>query len=249
MLWGHSFEWCYAKSCIWIVAVVGLLFVLVSFFVPDETVFPETPEQTSEPLSLIRLNALGDRLLLRTIQHDYEFIVPANQLNDAFSLQNATHDANLTLGNPSRFIVSPVDLTKDGAATIDIELMYGGYDPSLSETKTILNDQARSRLSTYGFSPSNGNVVGDIDPPLYMTWSAKLSGQQHSANSRGNYEGADLLAWAYPELLVKLDDPDRQKQNHRFNALLAPFRSTKRAIQLALLIPFLMLIGYAGPSG
>ncbi|MBA8879030.1 hypothetical protein [Phyllobacterium myrsinacearum] len=237
------------KSCIWIVAVVGLAFVTASLLVPDETDFPETPEQTSEPLSTIRLNASGDRLLLRTGQHDYEFILPDNQLNGAIDLQNETHDADRALGNPSRFIVSPIDLTKDGAATIDIEVMYGGYDPSLSETKTILSDQTRSRLTTYGFSPSNGNVVGDIDPPLYMTWSARLSGQQYPVNSRGDYEGADLTALAYPELLVKLDDPDRQKQNHRSNAWLAPFRSTKRAIQLALLIPFLMLVGYAGPSG
>ena len=92
-------------------------------------------------------------------------------------------------------------------------------------------------------------MVGYIDPPLYMTWSAKLSGKQYKVESRGNFEGADLSAWAYPELVVTLDDPEKQKRNQQFNAWLAPLRSTKRAIQLALLIPFLMLIGYAGPSG
>lgn len=237
------------KSCIWIVAVVGLVFVLGSLLVPDETAFPESPEQTSEHLSAIRLHAQGDRLLFRTTQHDYEFTLPANHLNDAFSLQSATDDADFALGNPSQFIVSPVDITKEGAATVTVEVMYGGYDARLSETKTILSEQTRSQLGIYGFSPSNGNVVGDIDPPLYMTWSAKLSGQQFQVESRGSYEGADLSAWAYPELLITLDDPEEQKQNHQYNAWLGPLRSTKRAIQLALLVPFLMLIGYAGPSG
>lgn len=70
------------KTIAW--SIFGLLAVACLFLLVPE--YPDSPERSVEKLVSINVSPRGDRLLVRSVEHDYEFALPPNRLNDAFAV-------------------------------------------------------------------------------------------------------------------------------------------------------------------
>jgi hypothetical protein len=213
----------------------------VSFLVPT---YPDVPMETSEPVVALNVSSSGERLLLRTLAHDYDFLLPPNRLNE---LSSPRFDRLNTLGG-TRVYLDATRVQSTGMATTKISIMLGGYDSNLIETKRgILPDDLRADLAALGFLPSNGNFVGDFDAPLYMVWSTELSGRQYPASSREANTGKDLMTPMLSETLVITDDEPTQERNRRLNAMLRPLTALREGVETSAIVLFLIIIG-ANPA-
>ena len=226
------------------VFILAAMIVAASFLVP---VYPEVPEETREPIVALNVSHSGERLLLRTRTHDYDFALPPNRLNE---LSSARYDRLPSLGG-TRVYLDRITVQSTGVAATRISIMLGGYDSSEGETKgSLLPDDLRSDLAELGFVPSNGNSVGDFDTPLYMIWNAELSGQQYPANSREAYEGMDLMASASSEALIASDDELALKRNRRLNAVLRPLTAIREGVETVAVALYMLIAGAKfGPRG
>jgi hypothetical protein len=212
-----------------------------SFLVPT---YPDVPTETNEPVVALNVSRSGERLLLRTLAHDYDFVLSPNHLNE---LSSPRFDRLSSLGG-TRAHLDRIRVQSTGMATTKISIMLGGYDPSLGETKRgILPDDVRADLAALGFVPSNGNAVGDFDTPLYMVWSTELSGRQYPANSREADIGIDLTAPTASDVLVTSDDQPALEQNRRLNAMLRPLTALREGVETAALVLFMIVTG-ANPT-
>ncbi|SCB38105.1 hypothetical protein [Rhizobium lusitanum] len=219
-----------------VVAIIG-----ISFLVPT---YPDVPVETNEAVVALNVSNSGERLLLRTLVHDYDFTLPPNRLNE---LSSARYDRLSSLGG-TRAYLDKIRVRSTGMATAKISIMLGGYDSNLSKTrKGILPDDLRADLVTLGFVPSNGNVVGDFDTPLYMIWSTELSGRQYPANSREAYTGVDLTTPTVSETLVVSDDEPALERNRRLNTMLRPLTALRDGVETGALVLFMIIIG-ANPA-
>ncbi|MFK0206497.1 hypothetical protein [Agrobacterium sp. NPDC090283] len=219
-----------------IIAVVGALFLV--------PVYPEVPPQLREPVVALNLDTSGDRLLLRTQGSDFEFILPPNRLKEL----SATGFDRLRLLGGIRVYIDTIRLQSPDAATTKITVMLGGYDPALGETREgMLPEALRSDLETLGFVPSNGNVVGDFATPLYMVWSADLSGRQYPANSRQPYDGMDLLTPTLFEVLVLEGNDPALERNRQLNSMLRPLIAVREGVETAIFAFFMKFSG-ANPA-
>ena len=227
----------------WRVLAGSGLIIAISFCVPD---FSETPDVSFETLTAVSIDISGDRLLARTSRFDYEFMLPANKLIPVF-VSSAGNGPLLTA--QGRLYLGEIQLDRKGAASTTVTILFGGYDSHVSETKTILNDKDRQRLKNQGLSPSNWNVQGEIDPPLYMVWSTDLSGQNYPTNSRS---GSREITWQgeiEPNVRVITVDPETLQRHRLFNTLLRPLTFIRDGVLYAVM-SILLVTGYAAlPSG
>lgn len=229
------------KKLLKLALILAVAIVGVSFLVPT---YPDIPVETNEPVVALNVSNSGERLLLRTLAHDYDFLMPPNRLNE---LSSTRYDQLSSLGG-TRAYLGTIRVQLTGMATTKISIMLGGYDSSLSETKKgILPDGLRAELAALGFEPSNGNVVGDFDAPLYMVWSTELSGRQYPANSREAYTGRDLMTPTASDVSVTSDDQPAQEQNRRLNAMLRPLTALREGVETLAIVLFMIVIG-ANPA-
>ncbi|WP_234908431.1 hypothetical protein [Rhizobium rhizogenes] len=229
------------KKLLKLALVLMVTVIGASFLVPT---YPDAPVETNEPVVALNVSSSGERLLLRTLVHDYDFLMPPNRLNE---LSSTRYDQLSSLGG-TRAYLGTIRVQSTGMATSKISIMLGGYDSSLSETKKgVLPDDLRADLAALGFVPSNGNVVGDFDTPLYMVWSTELSGRQYPVNSREAYTGIDLTAPTASEVLVTSDDQPALERNRRLNAMLRPLTALREGMETAALVLFMIVIG-ANPT-
>jgi len=219
--------------------VGAVALVAISFLVPEYSVHPE---ESIEKLATFNLSASGTQLVLRTAQHDYEFVLPANQLNAVFAKAAPDADGFLLGGRAGAFI-DPLVVDPTGATTSSLTVRFGGYDSRLSETKSILSAKERASLAALGFSPSNGNVCCEIDPPLYMAWTAELAGHQYLPGSRVADPGIDLGSMSNALLDVTADDPEALQRNRQINGLLRPFVALREGLQQGLFVVLLLVTG------
>ncbi|MBT2118891.1 hypothetical protein KK141_11300 [Dyella sp. LX-66] len=223
------------------VFILAVTITAASFLIP---VYPEAPEETREPIVALNVSPSGERLLLRTLAHDYDFALPPNRLNE---LSSARYDRLPSLGG-TRVGLDRIMVQSTGMAATRISIVLGGYDSRQGETKgSLLPDDLRSDLADIGFAPSNGNSVGDFDTPLYMVWNTELSGQQYPANSREAYSGVDLTTSAASEATVAADDGPALKQNRRLNAALRPLRALREGVETVVMALYMLITG-ASPA-
>lgn len=214
------------------IAIVG-----ASLFVPT---FPEHPGRSIENAVTIKIDDTGKRLLVRTRQHDYRFDLPANHLNDSCML-SATDKLPTCLVTQGQTNFKEIMLKPSGEATTSFEIVFGGYDSSLPGFHGILSKEDKDRLGKLGFAPSNEGFSDVVNPPLYMTWKADLSGQHYPANSREPYDGANLRG--PPNIAVVVDDPDTLRRNRSINSALRPFTAIRDGLGSLLLIAALLVTG------
>ncbi|MFD0325351.1 hypothetical protein [Lysobacter gummosus] len=225
------------------IAIATAMVIGVSFLVPD---FTEEFAQADENVVALKLNRSGDRLLLRTVRQDYEFALPANRLNDLQPpLLSAQREALLGLGNLSLGVLRVEPAVVSGS----LQIRIGGYDPSLQETKTVLSEDDRHALAELGFKPSNGNMVGDIEPSLYMAWRADLRGRKRPAAQAQNrdqvFAGADLTSLAPSQVrVVEAIDEETLARNRRLNQIFRPLTMVREAVTVIVIVPFLLLTGF-----
>lgn len=229
------------KRLLKLALILMAIVIGVSFLAPA---YPDASVDAKESLVAFKLSKSGERLLLRTSAHDFEFALPANQVN---GLSSARYDRLSSFGGVRAYL-DTIRVQSTGMATTRIDIMLGGYDARQSETgKGILPDDLRADLAELGFVPSNGNVVGDFDPPLYMIWSADVSGRQYPANSREAYIGMDLTAFMQPDLLVAADDAPALDRNRRLDTILRPLAAVRGAVETAAFALFMIITG-ANPA-
>lgn len=229
------------KRVLQLALILVTTIVGASFLVPT---YPDVPAETNEAIVALNVSNSGERLLLRTLVHDYDFALSPNRLNE---LSSPRFDQLRSLGG-TRAYLDKIRVRSTGMATTRISIMLGGYDPSLSETKRgILPDDLRAELAALGFAPSNGNVVGDFDTPLYMVWSTELSGRQYPANSRTVYAGIDLMTPTASDVSVTSDDQPALEQNRRLNAMLRPLTALREGVETTVIVLFMFVIG-ANPA-
>lgn len=219
-----------------VAAIIG-----ISFLVPT---YPEIPEEANEPVVALNVSGSGERLLLRTLKRDLDFALPPNRLNELSSMRYG----QLRLLGGVRVYLDKISVLPAGTAAARISIMLGGYDSNLSETKRgILPDDLRAGLVELGFVPSNGNVVGDFEVPLYMVWRAELSGRQYAAGSRTPYSGIDLMTSTVSDVLVTANDEPALERSRQINALLRPLTALREWVETAVIVLFMILIG-ANPT-
>lgn len=229
------------KRLLKLALVLAIVIVGVSFLVP---IYPDAPVETNEPVVALNVSNSGERLLLRTLAHDYDFLLPPNRLNE---LSSTRFNQLRSLGG-TRVHLDATRVQSTGMATTKISIMLGGYDSNLIETKRgILPDDLRADLAALGFMPSNGNFVGDFDVPLYMVWSTELSGRRYPANSREAYTGVDLTTPTVSETLVVSDDEPTLERNRRLNTILRPLTALRDGVETGALVLFMIIIG-ANPA-
>lgn len=225
------------KRLLTLALILMAMVIGVAFLVPT---YPDAPMVAKETVVELRLSNSGEGLFLRTDLHDFDFALPANQLN---VLSSPRYERLNSLGGVRTYL-DTIRVQSTGTAATKVSIMLGGYDSRLSETKKgILPDDLRADLAELGFAPSNGNVVGDFDPPLYMIWSAEVSGRQYPANSREAYTGLDLLALTQPEILVAAADAPTLERNRRLNTLLRPLTAVRDAVETAAFVLFMVITG------
>ena len=229
------------KRLLKLVLILMATIIGISFLVPT---YPDAPVETNEPVVALNVSNSGERLLLRTRGHDYDFVLPPNRLNE---LSSRRYDQLSSLGG-TRAYLDTIRVQSTGMATSKISIMLGGYDSNLSETKKgILPEDLRADLAALGFVPSNGNVVGDFDTPLYMVWSTELSGRQYPVNSREPYTGIDLTTPTASETLVASEDGSALERNRKLNAMPRPLTALRDGVETVALVLFMTIIG-ANPT-
>lgn len=130
-----------------------------------------------------------------------------------------------------------------GEVAASVNAVFGGYDSRATTPRLILSERKRAHLKALGFSPSNGNSTGNIEPPLYMEWRADIDGLQYPPNSRGDDWGPSLQDRLEFDITVVADNPERLKHNQRMNARLKPLVDIKHRAQTVLLVVFLAVTG------
>jgi hypothetical protein len=229
------------------VFIGAIAIIALSFLVP--TVPEYNADKSVEKIVAINVSETGERLLVRTLQHDYQFTLPPNHLND-LPLSSCTQALSNWISQTG-FDLNEIRLDPTGAAKASIAMLFGGYDSTLPVVKSILLESDRKRLLELGFSPSNGNVLGLLDEPLYMEWRADLSGQQYPANSREKYAGASLCVSGKPFVSVLVEDPIALRRNRNIRLILSPLTALRDGIQQILFILLIIMTGGAhlGPVG
>ncbi|PLC02917.1 hypothetical protein CY658_23720 [Variovorax sp. RO1] len=107
----------------------------------------------------------------------------------------------------------------------------------------------REHLKELGFSPSNRNVIGDFEPPLYMVWRRDLVGRQYPVLSRSSDAGRVIESWCCSSVnYIEITEDDQAKlaRNSRINFVLAPLHEIRDAIQDLLRVPFLLILWLMG---
>ncbi|MGA4256753.1 hypothetical protein ACQCRI_19610 [Ralstonia pseudosolanacearum] len=229
------------KTIAW--SIFGLLAVACLLLLVPE--YPDFPERSVEKLVSINVSPRGDRLLVRSVEHDYEFALPPNRLNDAFAVPPKDEAMVGWADRPDRGAVSleGLRLKPSGEVAASVNAVFGGYDSRATTPRSILSERERAHLKALGFSPSNGNSTGNIEPPLYMEWRADIDGLQYPPNSRGDDWGPSLQDRLEFEITVVADNPDRLDHYQRMNARLKPLVDIKHGVQTVLLLVFLVVTG------
>ena len=212
-----------------LIGAIALIFI--SFLIPE---LPESRKNVVEWLDDVRISNSGERLLVRTVQRDYEFELPPNHLNEAI--------ASLGIPKPVQIGLEEgylEDLTIDAAGNANVVFMlrYGGYGP-----QSTLDEKNRARLRELDFLPSSAPEAGNIDPPLYMNWTAKLSGQQHPAGSRPSFAGINLKPKTRT-VVITFNDPNEFRRNRRINLILRPLVALRDGVKTSLFWTALLITG------
>lgn len=226
----------------------GVALVGISFLVPE---YETSPRIYYESIVESRLSASARELLLRTKEHDYEFLLPENHLNEVFLPPN--------IEIPPSWIrfKSPVDVTfekmradPDGAVATTFDVRFGGYKRKPSGLETVLSDRQRINLRESGFLPSNGTSVYDFKPPLYMVWNRELVGQQYPALTRNHYSGKviheECCIFGDRRIKISEDDPAKLARNRKINWVLTPLHAIKEGVCRLVTFPFVLLILLSG---
>jgi hypothetical protein len=218
-----------------VAAIIGIVFLAPAY--------PKLPVETKETILALGVSGSGDRLLLQTPAYDFDFALPANQLNE---LSSPRFEPLRALGGAHVYL-DRIRLQQADTATSAITIMVGGYDPRLSDAKSILPENIRADLADLGFVPSNGNVAGDVAVPLYMVWSGTLSGQAYAAKTREPHTGIDLTTSAVAKVPVVTGDEETTQHNRQINAMLAPLTDIRETVETAVFALLQMVTG-ATPS-
>ncbi|MGO1068538.1 hypothetical protein [Lysobacter sp. CA199] len=224
------------KIAIAVVALAG-----ISFLVPD---FQEESWSRDEEIVALKLNRSGDRLLLRTQRYDFEFVLPANRLNDLPPVvsQSQPH----TTVDLKSIDLGEVRVDSAGAASASLAVNIGGYDVTAPKTESVLPQEGRRALADLGFIPSNGIVSGNFEPSLYMAWQADLKGRRYPANSRGEYQGVDLTPWPWGTnaTIVDVIDDGTLARNRVLNTLLRPLTTVRNGIIMVVGVLLILVTGF-----
>lgn len=225
----------------------GPALIGISFLVPN---YETSPKSYYETIVEARLSASAKQLLLRTQEHDYEFSLPENRLNEVFPPPDIEIPPAWTIANhPADVSFESMRVDSGGAVATNFRVRFGGYDSRRSEPETVLSDRERINMKEAGFLPSNGNSVGNFNPPLYMVWSRELVGRQYPALSRNYYTGRFIKEQCCirdGRIEIIEDDPAGLARNRRINSVLAPLHAIKEVVYRLVTFPLLLFILLSG---
>ncbi|WP_322092040.1 hypothetical protein [Paraburkholderia bannensis] len=229
-------------------AIFAVLFIAACYLVPE---FPEYPKTQSESIDEIKLNATGDRLLVRTQYSDFDFALPNANLSAA--LAPLKHSAPIKPSDTPWYAqadLADLQIKDDGSFGSRLTVTFIGYDPEIRPTDIGLPRKEIARLGQYGFVPSKNPYSDDFN----AVWVSNVVGQRHDHNTLGTWTGADLVTCCGSRLDVILDTPEKIEHNRRLNARLAPLTVVTHAVKSVIadcgLLIFLLLGGKLGlPRG
>lgn len=225
------------------IVFAAILFVAVASYLPTE--MPEGPIHAAEKIDSILLSKGSGMLFLRSAEHDYEFQLPPNHLEQFFQHYGE-------LDSPFGCWLGAIAVDPANGVDVDMSVSYGGYDSRQSGMKSILSDSDRVKLRDLGFVPSNGNVVTDVKvrQELFMTWDARVEGHRYAANSRPGPDGLQLVRPCRTEeaQVISLSE-DTIRRNHRYNTICRPLFWVREQIDNAILLIVSLLAGGMGPRG
>jgi len=228
-------------------AIFAVCFVTLCYLVPE---FPESPESRSESIDEMRLDSVGDRLLVRTDWYDYDFVLPSKELSLALTpLAHSTPMKKSDTPWHPHGEASPLQLNPDGSFSSRLTVTFIGYDSALRTLDIGLPKTEIARLEKFGFKRIKNEYTGDFN----ATWSTDIIGHRHDHSSLGAYSGIDLLTCCSNDLTVIHDTKETIDRNRRLNATLRPLTvvsdAVKGAISYLLLLVLLLTGTVALPSG
>lgn len=227
--------------------IFAICFVALCYLVPE---FPETPQSRSESIDEMKLDSTGERLLLRTEQYDYDFVLPAKTL--ALALAPLKHSIPMKASDTPwypRAEPSDLQLNADGSFRSRLTVTFVGYDAELRALDIGLPDKELARLERYGFKRVKNEGADDFN----AKWSTDIVGHLRPHNSLGTYSGVDLLGCRDNDLRVILDTQETMDRNRRLRSLLKPVivvsDAVKNAVLFGVACAFLLFGGSGLPSG
>lgn len=225
------------------IVFAAILFVAVASYLPTE--MPEEPIHAAEKIDSILLSKGSGMLFLKSAEHDYEFRLPPNHLEQFFQHHGG-------LDSPFGCWLGAIAVDPANRIDVDISVSYGGYDSRQSGMKSILSDSNRRELGKLGFVPSNGNVIIDVKQgqELLMTWNARVKGHRYAANSRSESDGLQLVRSCRAEdaQVISLSE-NAIRRNHRYNTMCRPLFWVREKIDMAIVLIVSLLVGGVGPRG
>ena len=207
--------------------IVLLILVFISFLVPK---LPEGTIPSTEKLTMYRINAAGDRLLVRTTQHDYEFVLPPNLIGEVVKYAPVATGLGY-------WWLEDLNVLQSGKTSTELNSLYG---PGVYGMPFPPGSVAR--LKALGYT-STGEME-EADKYLQMSLSIKLlNGQQYAAGAKGDFAGADLTSMSHDSISVHTLN-DGHAKNRKINWLLLPFTAIKNAGEVCLLVLMLLFTGF-----
>jgi hypothetical protein len=209
-------------------AIFAVCFIAACYLVPE---YPEYPKTSSESIDEIKLNATGDRLLVRTNLSDYDFALPNTALSAA--LAPLKHSAPIRPSDTPWYAhgeLADLQINTNGSFSSRLTVKFIGYDPDIRPMDIGLPRKEITRLEQYGFTRTQDPYTGEFN----AVWSASIVGHQHDHNSLGAWSGADLLTCCNNDLNVILETQEKIEHNRRLNARLAPVAVVANAVKSAI---------------
>lgn len=208
-----------------IVIICGLLAILgISFSVPELSNVPTIVTQI-EFLNEYSINAAGDRMLVRTVDHDYEFVLPKNTINEIIAYAPISTGIGF-------WYVDDLHVSVSGKTHGVIHSRYG---PGIYGINFKPGGVAKLRALGY----KDGRNTVETDPIFEMLYSIDmLEGQQYVAGAKGNLSGENLKSAVQNEVFVETTTAENIGNENKIK-LFKPFIAIKKAIEFCFLIPFL----------
>jgi len=178
--------------------------------------YPYKPIFSTEDLKSYSINSAGDRLLVRTAQHDYEFELPPNHINEIITYAPIA----TKLGNWS---LSELNVSATGKASITLS---GEYGPNVNGVP--FPPEGVAKFKEFGFGKAQTvDETADFFP--VYTHLSSLEGQQYFARDKDTFSGTNIFDNRYPSIAVFTLNEERTK-NNKINELLSPLFAIKNAI-------------------
>ena len=202
-----------------LLAIIG-----ISFSVPELSSMPTIVEHR-EYLSAVNINAAGDRIMVRTDDHDYEFMLPKNTINEIIAYAPTSTEIGF-------WYLNDLHVSATGKTHAVIHSRYG---PGIYGINFKPGGVAKSKA--LGYKDGRNTVeTSSIHEMLYSI--DMLEGQQYAAGTKGALSGENLQGKNQREVYVETVTAENIGNESKIK-LFKPFIAIKKAIEFCFFIPLL----------